>query len=111
SHSHTLRQIELWPADTTHWFCDSNPSACSREDCNYRPVPTLLKAHLHVPGAIVFGGNEVAFNSWQFGHLLSDDGDSSAMEPLIEAIVDAATAMLLSWNTSRNFLLVCFGRA
>jgi adenine/guanine phosphoribosyltransferase-like PRPP-binding protein len=109
--SGNLRQIELWPADTTHQFCDLHAIANSREDRNYSPVPPSLKAHLHIPGPIVFGGNEVAFESWQFGHLLSGDGDFLRMEPLVETIVEVAAETLQSWSTSRNVLLVCFGRA
>lgn len=106
-----LRQKELWPTDSNAACPSSQAIQSSFPQGSHRAVPQLLRTQLHIAGPIAFGGNTVAFESWQFGRLLSDEEDAPVMQQLIGMIVDAASTCLLSWITSKNLLFVCFGRA
>lgn len=110
-HSVATRQTKLWPEVAAGQRHVLRPAATPCHEGNQRSVPLSMRKHLHVQGPVVFGGNEVAFESWQFGRLLSDERDNSVAEQLVGMIVDEATTCLLSWITSKRLLLVCFGCA
>lgn len=74
-------------------------------------VPDELRDHLHVEGPVLFPGEEVAFESWQFGRLMEIRRDDPALEKrLVDAIATRVEADLLHRVDERNLLLVCFGR-
>ncbi len=106
-----MKQKELWPTEQLSQSHISQIHLFPSERDEPSLVPAMLREHLHVKGPVVFGGNEVAFESWQFGRFVSDDKNSSVTDQYIEVIVDKATELLMSWNTSKDLLLVCFGRA
>lgn len=77
-----------------------------------RGVPDVLRRHLHVEAPVVFGENELAFESWQFGRLLSNVGEASfPASCLINVIVGSAKTFLIGRVDHRHLMLVCFGRA
>jgi len=106
-----LGQTELWPTAPIGTYHVPRPNTLSCQEGGHHSVPSLLRAQLHVSGPVVFGGNEVACESWQFGRLLSEGKDASVMEELVGMVVDAATTFLLTLVASKSLLLVCFGRA
>ena len=107
-----LRQKELWAADQPTHLSLPRLSSPPQNDGPGDVVPHLLRQYLHVDGPVVFGGNEVAFESWQFGRLLSS-GDYAAdlVEQINCVIVDAVKAYLPPRVDRDHLMIVCFGRA
>ena len=77
-----------------------------------RHAPDILYDHLRIEGPILFPGNEVATESWQFGRILHIARTNPKLaEQLTDTIAEHAKSVLLPHLNKDNVMLVCFGRA
>lgn len=110
----SFSQKYLWNGHALDIPNESQPSGAAPY-INAQPiehVPELLRKHLHVVSPVVFPGEEVANESWQFGRLTQIAREDAALgELLTNTIADAMQAVMLPHLTKSNLMLVCFGRA
>lgn len=106
----SISQRRFWTNDNGGSTTDrvhASPNGHSRP-----AVPALIRAHFHVDAPILFPGNEVAFESWQFGRLLQISKEEPELaDRLLGLIVDNVTAHLAERIDHKHLMLVCFGRA